>query len=216
MKVGTDGVLLGAWAASKPPLHVLDIGAGTGVISLMLAQRFPKAQIKAIEINGSAYIDLERNVKECRWSQRIQTIQSAIQEWDNSTKFDLIVSNPPYFSYGSTQMHADRKEARSVNDLSFEVLLQQIEKRLTLSGTANLIIPFESEKTVTKLAQNLRLYPFKITRVKGKNNTPIKRSLVAFSRNKNAIIYDEIVIEIDRHVYTRKYTALVSHFYLKM
>lgn len=215
MKVGTDGVLLGAWANFEQPKSILDIGSGTGLISLMMAQRYPNAEITAIEINENAFQETQFNFSESTFSDRCMAIHSSIQNFTTDKTFDFIVSNPPFFKRTHSEESA-RNLARQHNSLSFNDLLFHTEKLLNSKGRAAFILPFESETEFRKIAENLGLFIEKVTRVKGNQNTAFKRSLLLLSRNFKEIEEDELIIENDRNVYTDKYIQLTKEFYLKM
>ncbi len=222
MKIGTDGVLLGAWVhapacgtAVENPKKILDIGTGTGLIALMLAQRFPNAQLKGIEIDKNASEEAKHNVSESKFGKRISVVQTSLQDFVSDEKFDLILSNPPFFELTHKETSA-RNKARQQSDLTFEELIFYAEKLLAKKGKLSIIIPFESVSYFTELASKFHLFPEKITHVKGNENAAFKRSLLLFSRDKSAVQTDELTIEISRNVYTEDYISLTKDFYLKM
>lgn len=215
MKIGTDGVLLGAWANCDNPQKILDIGTGTGLISLMLAQRFPDAKLIGVEINEDAFNEALLNISESIFKNRISIVHSSVQLFQSDQKFDLIVSNPPFFELTHKE-DSSRNTARQQSDLTFEELIYYSEKLLGPKGKFAVIIPFESEKLFVKSAGRLNLFPEKITHVKGNKNTSIKRSLMLFSRSQSEPKFDELTIEISRNVYTSGYISLTRDFYLKM
>lgn len=215
MKIGTDGVLLGAWANAENPKKILDIGTGTGLILLMLAQRFHEAHLTGIEIDKNAFEEAEFNISESIFKKRCCVFHSSLQEFQSDEKFDLIVSNPPFFDWTHKE-DSSRNTARQQTDLTFDQLLFHSEKLLSNYGKFAVIIPFDSEEKFIKSAKNLNLFPNKITHIKGNENTPIKRSLLLFSRNNSEVETDELIIEISRNVYTEDYISLTKDFYLKM
>ncbi|MFP9099906.1 tRNA1(Val) (adenine(37)-N6)-methyltransferase [Flavobacterium sp. RHBU_24] len=220
MKVGTDGVLLGAWApVAHHPYAVLDIGAGTGLIALMLAQRSGAEQIDAIEIDGDAYEQCVENFEASPWADRLFCYHAGLddfmEEWED--EYDLIVSNPPFYTEDYTSGDARRDAARFETSLPFEDLAEAAGILLSENGMLAIIIPYKEETRFTALAREEGLYPIKITRVKGTPESDIKRSLMAFSRHEtNNIATDELVIETARHKYTDEYITLTKDFYLKM
>src|SRR5690606_6306895 len=215
MKVGTDGVLLGAWANTENPLKILDIGTGTGLILLMLAQRFPDSELTGIEIDKNSFEEANFNVSKSIFDKRCKIILASLQEFDPQEKFDLIVSNPPFFELTHRE-NSSRNTARQQSDLTFEELLFHTEKLLSHEGKFALIIPFESENYFKFLASKFNLFPNKITRIKGNKNTQFKRSLLLLSRIQSEIKKDELIIEISRNNYTPDYISLTKDFYLKM
>jgi len=219
MKVGTDGVLLGAWTPiSNNPFSVLDIGAGTGIIALMLAQRSKAEQIDALEIDEDAYEQAVENFEASPWADRLFCFHAGLDEFidEPEDEYDLIVSNPPFYSEDYKSENEQRDLARFQDAMPFEEIVEAADLLLSENGILALIIPFKEEEKFIALAKESELYPLKITRVKGTPKSEIKRSLLAFSRNKvSEIEIDELVIEIDRHVYTSEYIELTKDFYLK-
>jgi tRNA1Val (adenine37-N6)-methyltransferase len=220
MKVGTDGVLLGAWApVNDNPFSVLDVGAGTGIIALMLAQRTHAEQIDALEIDEDAYEQAVENFENSPWRDRLFCFHAGLDEFieEPEDEYDLIVSNPPFYTEDYKTENEQRDLARFQDAMPFEELIEAADLLLSENGIFALIIPFKEEEKFIALAKESELYPIKITRVKGTLKTEIKRSLLAFSRNEASDVeIDELVIETDRHVYTPEYIELTKDFYLKM
>lgn len=221
MKVGTDGVLLGAWTPiDHNPYNVLDIGTGTGLIALMLAQRSDAAQIDAIEIEENAYEECVENFEQSIWNDRLFCYHADLEEFKDEffeeESYDLIVANPPFFSENYFSNNDLRNLARFEKSLPHDLLLNCAEALLSETGVLSLIIPYKEEKKWIEYAHEIGLFPFKITRVKGTANTEIKRSLIAFSRTNQSVITDELIIEIARQKYTKEYIDLTKDFYLKM
>lgn len=220
MKVGTDGVVLGAWAPiGHHPISILDIGAGTGLIALMLAQRSSAAQIDALEIDDDAYEQSVENFEDSPWSDRLFCYHAGLDEFmeEPEDDYDLIVSNPPFYSENYFSGNESRDAARFNESLPFEDLAEAASLLLSEDGIFAIIIPFKEEENFLALAKENDLFPIKITRVKGTPDTDIKRSLMAFSRNETENFpIDELVIETARHQYTAEYISLTKDFYLKM
>lgn len=219
MKIGTDGVLLGAWTPLiNNPYNILDIGTGTGVIALMLAQRSHAEQIDAIEIDDNAYEQATENFENSPWNDRLYCYHAGLDEFVDEVEeeFDLIVSNPPFYTDDYKSGDEQRDAARFTDSLPFEELLEAADFFLSENGILSVIIPFKEEENFLTLAKEKALFPLKITRVKGTPTTEIKRSLLAFCRIKQTPIIDELVIETVRHQYTPEYIELTSAFYLKM
>ena len=214
MKVGTDGVLLGAWT-NIVGKRVLDIGTGTGLIALMIAQR-NQNNIDAIEIDRDAYLQAKENFENSKWNDRLNVHNTSLQEFCPNYKFDTIVSNPPFFSNSQKTPNKSRNLARHADSLSFEDLLEFTSNNLTEDGIASFIIPYDSEKDFLHTAENKKLYPNRICRVKGTENSPIKRSLIELRFQKNDCTVKMLTIEISRHNYTQDYINLTKDFYLKM
>ncbi len=219
MKVGTDGVLLGAWApVDHNPQTILDIGAGTGLIALMLAQRSNAEQIDALEIDEDAYEQAVENFESSPWADRLFCFHAALEEFadDPDVPYDLIVSNPPFYSEDYFPDDEQRRKARFTEAMPFEDLVRDVNVLMDDDGIFAAIIPYSEEHKFIGIAKSSSLFPVKITRVRGNADTPVKRSLIAFSRCAKDIVTDEIAIEVSRHVYTDEYIALTSDFYLKM
>ena len=220
MKIGTDGVLLGAWCPiDNNPFSVLDIGAGTGILSLMLAQRSNAEQIDAIEIDENAYEQCVENFEASPWSDRLFCFHAGLDEFieDPEDEYDIIISNPPFYSEDFKTDNYQRDLARFQDALPFEDLVEAADLLLSENGIFAVIIPFKEEERFIDLCAEVELFPVKVTRVKGSHNTPIVRSLVAFKRYELSVLdADELVIEINRHEYTEDYINLTKDFYLKM
>jgi tRNA1Val (adenine37-N6)-methyltransferase len=219
MKVGTDGVLLGAWAPlTNHPYAVLDIGAGTGLISLMLAQRSHAEQLDALEIDDDAYEQAVDNFENSPWADRLFCYHAGLDEFmeEPEDEYDLIVSNPPFYTEDYTSGNDKRDTARFAASLPFEDLAEAAGLLLSEKGVFAIILPFKEEANFIALMQAEGLMPFKITRVKGSPDTDLKRSLMAFSYTEQEVEIDELVIETARHEYTAEYIELTKDFYLKM
>ena len=220
MKIGTDGVLLGAWApVEQNPFSVLDIGTGTGIIALMLAQRSNATQIDALEIEENAYEQATDNFENSPWNDRLFCFHAGLDEFmeEPEDEYDLIVSNPPFYAEDYKTKDEQRDLARFQDALPFEDLVEAADLLLSENGILAVIIPYIEEERFLKLANEFELYPTKITRVKGTPSSEIKRSLLALSRNKIDVpTIDELVIEIGRHEFTPEYIRLTKDFYLKM
>ena len=220
MKVGTDGVLLGAWAPlDNHPYAILDIGAGTGLIALMLAQRSHAEQIDALEIDDDAYEQAVDNFENSPWADRLFCYHAGLDEFmeEPEDEYDLIVSNPPFYTEDYTTGNEQRDTARFAASLPFEDLAEAAGLLLSEKGVFCIVLPYKEEGNFIALMKQENLFPFKITRVKGTPTTDIKRSLMAFGWNEIATpVIDELVIETARHEYTPEYIELTKDFYLKM
>jgi tRNA1Val (adenine37-N6)-methyltransferase len=229
MKVGTDGVLLGAWCPiDNHPFSVLDIGAGTGILSLMLAQRSNAEQIDAIEIDENAYEQAVNNFENSPWGDRLFCYHASLDEFmeepeddpsdsELAQQYDLIVSNPPFYSEDFKTENELRDLARFQDAMPFEDLVEAADLLLSENGIFAVIIPNKEEERFIDLCAEVELFPIKVTRVKGSHTTPVVRSLLAFKRYELSVLEaDELVIEINRHEYTDTYINLTKDFYLKM
>lgn len=219
MKVGTDGVLLGAWAQIDDAVDsILDIGTGTGLIGLQLAQRSQAQVIDALEIEESAFEQAVQNFENSIWADRLFCYHASLQEFaeEIDDTYDLIVSNPPFYTNGFKELQPERAIARHDLSLNHKELLDCTFKLLSQNGSAAFIIPFSEEDKFVELAKNSGLYLHRCTRVRGNETSPLKRALMQFKNTPAETEYSELVIEIERHLYTEDYLELVKDFYLKL
>ena len=214
MKVGTDGVLLGAWADCEGAERILDIGTGTGVIALQMAQRNPEAQICAVEIDATAAHRAKANFDLSPWAERLTVEQTAVQEFAPAEEFDLIVSNPPYFVDSLLPPDAKRSTARHTHDLTFEELDNAAARLLSESGKFALILPVTEFEKYLVLTQLHLVRRCDVCPVEG---GAVKRIMGEFAKRKStAIKHETIAIERGRRGdYTDDYRALTKDFYLK-
>lgn len=219
MKIGTDGVLLGAWTSlGNNPDSILDIGTGTGIIALQMAQRSDAVTIDAIEIDANAYEQSVENFENSDWADRLFCYHCSLQEFTEEPEgtYDLIVANPPFYTDDFKTVNEARNKARFTTSLSFEDLLFSVSKLLSEQGVFSVIIPFKEEANFIILAKEHQLFTTRICRVKGTPTSEIKRSLIEFSFQKASLIMEDLIIEHERHQYTKEYQNLVKEFYLKM
>ncbi|WP_010519493.1 tRNA1(Val) (adenine(37)-N6)-methyltransferase [Croceivirga radicis] len=220
MKIGTDGVLLGAWA----PLHnqpdsILDVGTGTGIIALQLAQRSPAELIDALELDDAAYEQCVANFEASDWADRLFCYHAEFSEFVtemDAEEYDLIVANPPFYTEQVNSGSLERDAARQESSLPFPNLLEGVAKLLTPEGGFACIIPFSEEKSFLATARTYGLYATKITHVKGNFTAPMKRSLLYLTFEEKQPMVNDLVIEKERHQYTEDYINLTKDFYLKM
>lgn len=226
MKVGTDGVLLGAWAPiTSMATKVLDIGTGTGLIALMLAQRLLKSnaysnfEIDAIDIDQLSIEQATENIKNSPFASRIKTHFKSLQEYSPSEKYDAIVCNPPYFVASLKCPDTSRTQARHTDSLSFDELLQHSSRLIKEDGSLSVILPINEGNTLINLAPQ---YGFRLKEKVEVHPTPTsepKRLLIHLIKSNNQSIENiksSLTIEISRHQYTPEYIALTREFYLKM
>lgn len=222
MKIGTDAVLLGAWCSLlKNPNSILDIGAGTGVIALMLAQRSDAMTIDAVEFDEQAYEQAVENFEQSDWADRLFCYHTSFQDFvkemsEDNEQYNFIVSNPPFYSDEYKTENIARNKARFTSFLSFESLTFGVSKLLSPSGIFATIVPYREESSFIKEAAEHNLFVTRICRVRGNVISEVKRSLLEFSFVKSEVKHDELIIETERHKYTQEYINLTKDFYLKM
>ena len=223
MKVGTDAVLLGAWCSLENcPESILDVGAGTGIISLMMAQRIDAMTIDAVEIDEKAYEQCVENFELSDWADRLFCYNASFEEFaeelfEEEETYDLIISNPPFYVDAFETDNEARNKARFTTSLTFQNLIVGVSKILSKTGAFSVIIPFKEEQEFVEIANQNGLFLNKVCRVKGTATSEIKRSLLTFSFQEKTIEEEEeLIIEISRHQYTKKYINLTKDFYLKM
>ena len=237
MKVGTDGVLLGAWcpiavdslqlivnSRKHKEFRVLDIGTGSGLIALMLAQRTCAVDslqltvgIDAIDVDEGAVEQATYNFEQSPWVEQLHAYQSSLQEWHSAIKYDLIVSNPPYFQASLKNPDSQRATARHTDTLSYTALIQHAARLLQEDGTLALVLPFEAKEDIVALAEAHALYPTQITHVHSKPGKPAKRLLIAFSpitHGEYATHTFTFYIESENSPRSEEYKALTKEFYL--
>lgn len=215
MKVGTDGVLLGAWTDCVDKKTILDIGTGSGLIALMLAQR-SKADIDAIDIDENAYLQSKINFENSPFRERLTPFHSSLQNFITTKKYDLIVSNPPYFSDSLKSPDENRSIARHNDSLSFEILFAVAVPMLFEKGSISLIIPYNSFNRINEIALSNKLNLCRKTMIFPTPDSDPKRILVDYSYATEFTVLreDKLIIEISRHNYSKEYKDLTGEFYL--
>lgn len=219
MKVGTDGVLLGAWCDIQNSQNALDIGAGTGLIALMIAQRTEQTIIHSVEIDEDAYEQCHFNFQQSPWFDRLTVFHQPIQEYWRSTNetYDLIVSNPPFFSGGTFSEKQQRTNVRHTVKLPHGDLLIAVRRLLSPKGKFCVILPFIEGLRFEELAKTYHLYCTKMMEIKPLANKPVERLLLQFERTEGSQQKEELIIQNEgRNNWTKDYIALTGDFYLKM
>ncbi len=217
MKVGTDGVLLGAWADIPQSGHILDVGTGTGLIALMAAQRSIKTSIIGIDIDKAAFLQAKENVQQSKWADRISILLFSLQDFaqKSNQKFDFIISNPPFFDGTKASKNQQRTLARHNISLSMEDFFTSAAGLLATSGRLALIIPSDNLNKVKSLAEQKGLFLKRMMNVKPTPAKPPKRVMVEFSFSKEEPLTDEMILEVHgRHSYSEAYESLTKDFYL--
>lgn len=215
MKVGTDGVLLGAWTDVDAAFSCLDIGTGTGLLALMVAQRNQQANIVALELDDMAAKQAKENVNASPWSNRIEVVQTDVRDYLPDRPFDLIVCNPPYFNFSLESPNNRRTMARHTFSLSYRELLSCVVKFLSFNGCFSLILPFDVHQQFIELASSFGLFCSKVCHVIPRPGASPKRALMEFSFSNQIMQVSELLIELkERHSYSEQYKWLTQDFYL--
>jgi tRNA1Val (adenine37-N6)-methyltransferase len=217
MKVGTDAVLLGSWVNTANAKHILDIGTGTGVIALMLAQK-TQAHIDAIDIDEEAFLQAKQNALDSKFSSQITVTQTSLQHYskESTQKYNLIVTNPPYFEQSLKSSDEQRSHARHADVLPFEELLDGVLKLLDEKGKFCLILPTLEAIKFRALAEKRGLHLSKLLRVKSRiDKDTDKRHLMQFEVKPTEFSEKTIAIELEeRHQYTDDYKDLTKDYYI--
>ena len=214
LKVGTDAVLLGSWTSATDTQHILDIGTGTGILAIMLAQK-SSAQVDAIDIDEASCAEATENVLSTPWQGRISVIHQPLQEYAKScaTRYDLIVSNPPYFDDGSGNSENARTNAKHTSTLSYSELLTGVVTLLTDKGRFCIILPGRESNAFRELAQASGLHCHKKVKVFTRAGKPEKRVLMELLRDTDTFTETELVMQDENLKNTNEYIELTKDFY---
>lgn len=222
MKVCTDACIQGAFAAEragdfpKTGLHILDIGTGTGLLTLMLAQKLPAASFDTIEINDDAYLQSKKNFAVSPWPGRIRTFKGDIRRHSFTKKFDLIICNPPFYEKGLKSLSAFRNQAMHATHLNPDDLLQALENNLSEKGHACIMYPVAEAESFIKKAALFHFYPLEILKVKQSPKHDPFRSIICFRKKQQSILSEELCIRDDNGNYTPAFISLLKPFYLHL
>ncbi|MFT5164538.1 MAG: tRNA1Val (adenine37-N6)-methyltransferase [Alteromonadaceae bacterium] len=216
MKVGTDSILLGAWAPIAPSNKALDIGCGSGLLCLILAQRMGgTGQISGVEIDPQAAAQARQNVAASPWSEIIKVYQGDITKYYSEQLYDVIISNPPYFADSLQGPAARRNIARHNDNLTIKHLLHSVDGLLAKSGCFSLILPTKEGTEMIEQSGSSGLYLKRCSRVYTKPDKPVHRYLLTFVREKNtAPEYSNLAIYDENNQYSNQFIALTHDFYL--
>jgi tRNA1Val (adenine37-N6)-methyltransferase len=215
-KVGTDGVLLGAYADVAGAKRILDIGTGTGLIALMLAQRC-EAEIAAIEPDRDSYEQACSNIESSRWSSRVKAENTYLQNFKPAgIRFDLIVTNPPFFTNSLKNPDPVKAAARHKDTLSSDELLKGVTRLMAEDGRLQVIMPYAEGNIFIAEAQAYGLYCNNILKIKPLPSSEVMRLILTFSRHRQKVKESFLTIEHGaRHDFTELYINLTKDFYLK-
>ncbi len=216
MKINTDGVLLGALAEADQPENILDIGTGTGVIALMLAQRFTNSMIDAVELDQSAAETAGRNFTNSPFAERLTVYSLGFEQFFDQRpekKYDLIVSNPPFYINSLKSPEANKELAKHTDQDFFESLINYISKQLITDGLAYLILPLETAELVKQLAKSNKLYIKRIINIYSYKESAPHREIVVLSLDKTKAHDGQFIIYEEPKVYSRQYQELLKDFF---
>ena len=217
MKVGTDGVLLGAWVNVSGCKNILDVGTGSGVIALMLAQRTSAyTKIEAVEIEEEDAAQAKENVAQSSWSEKIKVTNQSLQNFISNKTFDLIVSNPPYFINSKLSPSVKRSQARHTGSLSYVELISSAIKLLNPSGKLAVILPFEEGKQFESLANKNNLHIARQLAFYSRQGKPQERWLFEFAFESTAITTENLILHAASEEWSDDYKLLMKDFYLKI
>ncbi len=213
-KVGTDSVLIASWVHALNPTHILDIGSGSGLISIISAQRFPTAYITGIELDENAYLQSVENAMRSTFTSRIQFLHSDFVQHPFSKKFDLVISNPPFFEGTTSSGQALRDQARSTHTLPLKTLAERAAKLLTENGTLAIILPKQEAQQFLLYAENCNLHLQRICKIMGAPNADVKRWMLQLGYLKTEIISENLCLRDKHGNRSDAYATLTKDFYL--
>jgi tRNA1Val (adenine37-N6)-methyltransferase len=216
MKVCTDSCILGAWFAAKIPSYsfVLDIGSGTGLLMLMLAQK-NKAEINGIEIDLAAVKQLRQNISASKWKDRLKIFPGDVRSWSFADKYDFIICNPPFYEGDLPSEHAQKNIAKHSSVLTFEELLFSIDKNLKASGSFGVLLPYHRAEEFERLALQNNFFLMEKLLIKQTPAHDYFRAVLHFSRsNENILSSFELTIQNEKGNYTEEFVELMKDYYL--
>ncbi|NAW51260.1 methyltransferase [Elizabethkingia argentiflava] len=208
-RVGTDGVVLGALSDGQRARHILEVGSGTGLIALMLAQRYPFARLTALDINPKAFELTRLNFKNSPFSTRMEAIGADYKLYTPSLKYDLIVSNPPYFEAESAKDLIARHQVL----LSFQQLISKSTELISDEGILSFIIPSDNTARFTEVAQQKQLNLIRKVDIYGIAGGELKRNILEFSKASSPLVLEQLTLEKSPRIYTDEYKALTRNFH---
>lgn len=215
-KIGTDGVLLGAWADVSNVQYILDVGTGTGVIALMMAQRTAEpVLIDAVEIEKEDHEQALQNVLQSPWASKISVHHTAIQNFSPSHPYDLVISNPPYFINSWKPPEKKRSQARHTHELSFDELLSAASRLLTPTGRLAVVLPYQEALQFTALAKDHGLHVVRRMEFRSRAHKPVERLLLEFSRQAADVKEESLILHDQGEEWSEDYRRLTREFYLK-
>jgi tRNA1Val (adenine37-N6)-methyltransferase len=218
MKVGTDGVLLGAWADVSGAEAILDIGAGTGLIALMVAQRAPDARVDAVELDPDSAVQASENAAASPWAGRVRVFSGSIQDFaaQATGRYDCILSNPPFFSAALRSPHKGRNQVRHDDSLPFSDLLRAVDRLLSDGGHFCVILPYAESKAFEALALRFHLFLTRIQQVASRPGKPVERVMMQLERHARPLRREPVLLlhHDGSNERSEAYRELTSGFYL--
>lgn len=217
MRVTSLACIQGAWLPDIKPKNVLDIGAGTGLLTLMAAQRY-HAQFDAVEIEGEAFVQLSGNVAQCPWTENIKCHHQDIRDFakENSRAYDLIISNPPFYQNQLKSENSKINLARHDDSLTLEKLAEIIDRHLDQSGIASVLLPVEETRTFLLLAEALSIYPYNQLIISDNPYKKPKSKVTLLTRSSNNIRQQTLSIKNTHNEYSQEYITLLRPYYLNL
>jgi tRNA1Val (adenine37-N6)-methyltransferase len=217
MKINTDGVLLGAWADVPTTGHILDVGTGSGVIAMMLAQRSSQSRIVGVEIDENSFYEARANMEVSEWSENLEAVLGSIQEYSKeaTNQFDLIVSNPPFFSGGTLSATQKKTDVRHAIKLPHSELLRAAYHLLDENGVFSVVLPYIEGLRFIELAEQYRFFLSQVTEVRSFPDSPVERLLISFRKNQTEVSRDSLSIRDSKKDFSEEYRQLTKDFYLK-
>jgi tRNA1Val (adenine37-N6)-methyltransferase len=219
MKVGTDSIMLGSWVQANHAQRILDIGTGSGLLAIMLAQKtMNDCHIVGIDIDVTAITQAEKNAEDCPWATKLTFMCSSVQNYSSVALYDLIISNPPYFpineSANKTDSVQNRPNARQTIELDHPTLIQKVTKHLSDDGTFYCVLPADIAKVFITQAELANLYCIRELQVQPTPQTNVTRLLLEFIRTKKAKTCEKLCIYTRQGEYSEEYIALCKDYYL--
>lgn len=214
MRINTDGVMLGAIVQHSNPLHILDIGTGTGVIAMMLAQRFPGAMVDAVEIDKPATLRARQNFSASPFADRLRAVHASMEVYDTSKKYDLIISNPPFFVNDLKNPESRKSVARHADENFFEALVLKAEMLLSAEGLLWLILPVKQADFVIDKARVQNMVLLKEISICSDISKPVIRKIICLGRGPAPLKQERFYIYEAEGVYTDAYKHLLKDFFL--
>jgi tRNA1Val (adenine37-N6)-methyltransferase len=216
MPVTTDACVFGALCNFNHPMWVLDIGAGTGLLSLMLAQKFPNAKFTALEPHEGSFLDAQINIANSGWKERIKVEQCKIEAWKPDNLYDAIICNPPFFHGQLPSENRDKRSARHGIDLTFEVLIGQIKAMLNPQGTASILLPVIHEEYMRNICHGMGLYIAKTTAIRPSLAKPAHLVIMDLVHENKAEEYAEFITFGSHNTYSEMARILLEPYYLSL